>query len=65
LSKELVRTSLHKLGFSSKRTRYYGVVAKNALQLTRTFLKLRDAFIQQGRPIYSVDETGFEGRRSF
>jgi transposase len=63
VSKELVRTSLHKLGFSSKRTRYYGV-AKNALQLTRTFLKLRDAFIQQRRPIYSVDETGF-GRFSY
>jgi transposase len=63
VSKELVRKCFHNLGFSYKKARYYGV-AKNSLQLTRTFLKRRDAYIQEGRQVYSVDETGF-GRFSY
>ena len=63
VSKELVRRCVHKLGFSYKKARYYGV-AKNGLQLTRKFLLRRDAYIAEGRPIYSVDETGF-GRFSY
>lgn len=63
VSKELVRLCLHKLNLSYKRARYYGK-AKNSIELTCRFLNLRDKFIAEGRPIYSVDETGF-GRFSY
>ena len=63
VSRELVRRCVHKLGFSYKKARYYGV-AKNGLQLTKHFLLRRDAYISEGRPLYSVDETGF-GRFSY
>lgn len=63
VSKELVRQCFIKLGFSYKRARYYGV-AKNGLQLARNFLLRRDAYVREGRPMYSVDETGF-GRFSY
>ena len=56
VSKELVRLCLHKLNLSYKRARYYGK-AKNSIELTCRFLNLRDKFIAEGRPIYSVDET--------
>ena len=63
VSKELVRLCLHKLNLSYKRARYYGK-AKNSVELTSRFLNLRDKFFAEGRPIYSVDETGF-GRFSY
>jgi hypothetical protein len=63
VSRELVRRCIHKLGFSHKKARYYGV-SKNGLKLTKEFLLRREAYIAAGRPIYSVDETGF-GRFSF
>ena len=43
VSKELIRQCFHRLGFSCKRARYYGV-AKNGRQLARTFLERRDAY---------------------
>ena len=63
VSRELVRRCIHKIGFSYKKARYYGI-AKNGLTLTKRFLLRRDAYIAEGRPIYSVDETGF-GRFSY
>jgi len=63
VSRELVRRCIHKIGFSYKKARYYGI-AKNGLALTKQFLIRRDAYIAEGRPIYSVDETGF-GRFSY
>jgi transposase len=63
VSKELVRLAIKKLGYSKKKARYFGV-AKNALILNRRFLRKRDAYIANGNPIFSVDETGF-GRFSY
>ena len=63
INREMARICLHKLGYSCKKARYYGK-AKNALALTCTFLRLRDKYISEERPIYAVDETGF-GRFSF
>ena len=63
ISREMVRRCLHKLKLSYKKAKYYGK-SKNALVLTIKFLKLREQYIQEGRPIYSVDETGF-GRFSY
>ena len=62
-SKELVRTCFHRLGFSCKKARYYGV-SKNGVALAKEFLRRRTQYIQESRPIYSVDETGF-GRFSY
>lgn len=63
VSKELVRRCLHVIGFSYKNARYFGR-AKNAYKLTCNFLEMRDKYIQEDRPIYSIDETGF-GRFSY
>ena len=48
---------MHKLGFTFKKAKYYGK-AKNALALTCTFLRLRDKYLEEGRQLYAVDETG-------
>ena len=63
VSKELIRRCVHILGFSCKKARYYGV-SKNASVLTTEFIRRRDQYIKESRPIYSVDETGF-GRFSY
>ena len=63
VSKELVRRCFHKIGFSFKKARYYGV-SKNGIQLENIFLARRDEYMKKGIPIYSVDETGF-GRQSY
>lgn len=61
--KELVRRCIHRLGLSFKKARYYGV-ARNAEDLNTKFIHRRNQYILEGRPIYSVDETGF-GRFSY
>ena len=53
ISREMVRRCLHKLKLSYKKAKYYGK-SKNALVLTIKFLKLREQYIQEGRPIYSA-----------
>jgi hypothetical protein len=63
VSKELVRMSIVKLTYTRKKVRFYGL-AKNALNLNRTFFKLRNYYINRGREIFSIDETGF-GRFSY
>jgi len=63
INREMVRRCIHKLGFTYKKAKYFGK-AKNALALTCTFLRLRDKYIAESRPIFSIDETGF-GRFSF
>ena len=63
VSKELVRVAIKNLGYTRKKARFYGL-AKNALALNRRFIKLRNHYIENGHPIYSIDETGF-GRFSY
>jgi transposase len=63
VSKELVRVAIKNLEYTRKKARFYGL-AKNALALNRRFIKLRNHYIENGHPIYSIDETGF-GRFSY
>ncbi len=58
VSKELVRMSIVKLTNTRKKARFYGL-AKNALNLNYL-----NYYIDQGREIFSIDETGF-GRFSY
>jgi hypothetical protein len=55
VSKELVRMSKVKLTYTRKKARFYGL-AKNALNLNRTFLKLRNYYIDQGREFFCWHE---------
>jgi transposase len=63
VSKELVRVAIVNLNYTRKKARFYGI-AKNALQLNKRFIALRNYYIEKGHPIFSIDETGF-GRFSY
>jgi transposase len=58
ISKELVRLSIKKLGFTRKRARYCSY-PKHYDEKLEMFLKLRSSFVQQGREFVSIDETSF------
>jgi transposase len=58
VSKQLIRVVLSKHGYTRKKARYSSEVKNHESKLGE-FLKLRDAFIHQGKVFYSVDETSF------
>lgn len=58
LSKELVRTVIHRSGFSKKKARFYGE-PKDLETKTVLFIQKRDELIREGYSFVSIDETSF------
>ncbi len=61
VSKELIRVSLYKIGFTRKKARFFSKPSSMENK-TIEFIKQRDKFIEQGKHFFSIDETSF-GRR--
>jgi transposase len=62
VSRELVRVAIAKLQYTKKKAKAFSC-PKNLEQKTMEFKTLRDTYIQQERPFFSLDETSF-GRHS-
>lgn len=58
VSKELLRTTISKSGYSRKKARFFGK-PNNLEEITREFIHKRNEFIRQNRLIVSLDETSF------
>lgn len=58
VSRELVRTSIHKLGYSNKKAKLFSV-PKNLEEKTSSFIEQREIYKLQGRSFISIDETSF------
>lgn len=58
VSRELLRVTLREIRVTRKKAHFYGT-SPTLPQRTREFLQLRDAYLREGRPFYSVDEAGF------
>jgi len=58
VSRELVRVVIKKLGFTSKKAKFFSK-PNHIKQTTETFIERRDRFIQENRYIVSLDETSF------
>ena len=58
VSLELVRTVVQRLGLTRKKAKFFSC-PKHLPTKTTHFLEQRDAFIKQGRKIFSIDETSF------
>lgn len=62
VSRELVRVAIAKLEYTKKKAKAFSC-PKNLEQKTLEFKSLRDTYIRQERPFFSLDETSF-GRHS-
>lgn len=58
VSKELIRVSIKKQGFTKKNARFYGE-PKTLITKIKEFLELRNKYIDENRTFISIDETSF------
>lgn len=58
VSRELVRASIHKLGYSNKKARFFSM-PKNLIEKTNSFIDRRETYKSLGRLFVSIDETSF------
>ena len=58
VSKELIRTAINKFGFSRKKAKFFSV-PKQLEEQTKGFKETRNRLLNEGRQVYSLDETSF------
>jgi transposase len=58
VSKELVRICIKRIGMTKKKAKFYGD-PPNLKAKTDDFIAQRDKYLQEGKVIYSIDETSF------
>jgi transposase len=58
VSRELVRTSIKRLGYSKKKARFFSA-PKNLMEKTKAFIERRELYKSEGRVFISIDETSF------
>lgn len=58
VSRELIRVAISKLGYTKKKAKFFSC-PKNLPEKTTIFKNLRNQFINENRPFFSLDETSF------